>query len=122
MMYSFHAANIHEARFAARVARATPLLLFVINFALTVHFLLWDREMLILLAGFLTTCVCLWTLRLSAYSAKGIVMGSESLFWSWRKQQSHAYGSDDVAHVVVIPNYKDHHHIRTPQPSEIYDI
>mmetsp|Transcript_128280 Transcript_128280/g.371346 ORF Transcript_128280/g.371346 Transcript_128280/m.371346 type:complete len:610 (+) Transcript_128280:82-1911(+) len=107
-IYPFHHANIHERRWAARVARATPLAFILAIVALVAVGVLKNTALLLTLCAVLNISMWLWVTTAAMFG----IIGSRRVkaqaecaeIASARMLEADAR---EVKHLIVFPNYKE---------------
>jgi cellulose synthase/poly-beta-1,6-N-acetylglucosamine synthase-like glycosyltransferase len=119
LLYHFHHANIHEKRFAARFARAVPMLTTLVVLTLT---LLGAFRYLLLLevtAAFFNLWMWMWFVRYGLYTLKGIWMTRRAVREppphhvlamaspAGERSTSKPEMATPLTHLIILPNYKE---------------
>jgi len=122
-LYPFYNANIHERRFAARFARAVPLLCILGIMATVLYGCLRSELLLLSLCAVMNVTLWLWitTTALLAVAGSFMVVNElkkrdlvrlprdkdKSPFSTPRPDSPTDVDSDGVVHLIVLPNYKE---------------
>mmetsp|Transcript_103627 Transcript_103627/g.269932 ORF Transcript_103627/g.269932 Transcript_103627/m.269932 type:complete len:622 (-) Transcript_103627:98-1963(-) len=120
-MYRFYQANIHERRFAARVARGVPMGTIMLTTVLVLFGVFYSVALLLWLCAVFNVCMWLWIVSAAMFG----ILGVDKVYKELEREadvskapatastapgQANPQAADDmrqVTHTIVFPNYKE---------------
>jgi len=113
-LYCFHNANIHEQRWAARLARATPALWVVVSLVVTLVGVFKSISLLLAWCAIFNLALWLWICSASVFGIMGSLTVRETLdpgegisTEAETDGKGEVEQQDPVRHVIVFPNYEE---------------